>query len=260
MTPEVLLFDLDDTLMIEEASAEAAFNEVSKYAYEKYGVNPGKFHESIRKNARKLWHELPAHPFCQKIGISSWEGLWANFTGDHEMLQLLASYKDYYQFESWNNSLLEFNIDNKDFAVKLSEMFRQERRKRHITFPETHRVLEDLSSEYQLGLITNGAPDLQWEKINGGRLNKYFNHIIISGEVNIGKPDKQIFEIALNKFGTGKERAIMIGDSIDTDIAGARASRIKSVWLKRNNNTQYEYTTEPDYIIKNLKELVLLFK
>jgi putative hydrolase of the HAD superfamily len=259
MTPEVVLFDLDDTLIIEKASAEAAFTEVSKYTQEKYNVNPDRFQESVRKNARKLWYELPAHPYCKKIGISSWEGLWANFTGEHKMLQLLASYKDYYQFASWYNTLLEFNIDDKDFAHKISDLFRQERRKRHILFPETAGVLEHLSSGYQLGLITNGAPDLQWEKINGSGLGKYFEHIIISGEVNCGKPGKQIFKIALNKFGAWKESVIMVGDSIDTDIAGAAASGIRSVWLNRNNNIPCEHTIKPDYIIKNLKKLASLF-
>lgn len=67
MNPEVILFDLDDTLMIEKASAEATFIEVSKYVLKRYGINPGKFHESVRKNARKLWYELPAHPYCKKI-------------------------------------------------------------------------------------------------------------------------------------------------------------------------------------------------
>jgi putative hydrolase of the HAD superfamily len=73
-----------------------------------------------------------------------------------------------------------------------------------------------------------------------------------------GKPDKQIFEIALNKFGAGKESVIMIGNSIDTDIAGAGASGIKTVWLNRNNNIHCEHTIKPDYIIKNLKELASL--
>ena len=88
-------------------------------------------------------------------------------------------------------------------------------------------MLDHLVSEFQLGIITNGAPDLQWEKINGGNLKKYFKHIIISGEVNYGKPDKQIFNVALNKFQVNKESVIMIGDSIDSDIEGAKASGIK---------------------------------
>jgi len=260
MIPEVILFDLDDTLMVEKGSAAAAFIEVSKYARKKYDINPEKFQESVRRNARKLWYELPAHPYCKKIGISSWEGLWANFVGDHEMLQLLASYKSFYQFTSWYNSLKEFKINDKAFAGVLSEMFRRERRKRHLLYPETIEVLDNLASEFQLGLITNGPPDLQWEKINGGKLAKYFEHIIISGEVNFGKPGKEIFKIALDKFKVTKEEVIMIGDSIDRDIEGAKASGIKAVWLNRDSTDQKDLPVQPDYIIKNLKELITLFE
>ncbi len=259
MTPEVLLFDLDDTLMVEKSSAEASFTEVSKYVQQKYGINPEIFHESVKRNARKLWHELPTHPYCKKIGISSWEGLWADFSGDHEMLKLLSSYKNFYQITSWYNSLKEFKIYDKDFAGILSQMFRRERRKRHLLFPESIEVLKNLEPVSRLGLITNGAPDLQREKISGGNLKKYFKYIIISGEVNVGKPDKQIFNIALDKFKVNKESVIMIGDSIDRDIQGAKDTGIKAVWLNRNNSDPGDLTVRPDYIVKNLMELIPLF-
>jgi putative hydrolase of the HAD superfamily len=260
MTPEVILFDLDDTLIVEKTSAEAAFREVSGHVRDKYGVDPLMFQSSVRMNARKVWYSLPAHPYCKKIGISSWEGLWAEFKGEHKMLRSLASYKDYYRFTSWYNTLLEFKINDKDFAIRLSEMFCSERRKRHVLFPETASVLENLYAEYPLGLVTNGAPDLQRTKINGAGLDKYFRHIIISGEVNVGKPDRRIFEIALKMFGVREESTIMVGDSIDTDIAGAAASGIKTVWLKRDSSTCEEHAIRPGYIISDLSGLVPLFK
>jgi putative hydrolase of the HAD superfamily len=260
MKNTVILFDLDDTLIVEKASAEAAFRSVSEYASEKYGVNPSIFQASVRKNARKVWYSLPTHPYCKKIGISSWEGLWANFSGKHKMLRLLASYKDHYRLTSWHNTLLEFNINDRDFAGRLSEMFCSERRKRHVLFPETSSVLESLSAQYVMGLVTNGAPDLQRTKIKGGGLGKYFRHIIISGEVDTGKPDRKIFEIALDRFGAGRESAVMVGDTIDTDIAGAAASGIKTVWLKRDSGISQEQTIKPDYIISDLSRLVTLFE
>jgi putative hydrolase of the HAD superfamily len=260
MTPEVILFDLDDTLIVEKASAEAAFMAVSEHARDRYGVDPLMFQSSVRRNARKVWYSLPAHPYCKKIGISSWEGLWAEFKGEHKMLRSLASYKDYYRFTSWYNTLLEFNINDKDFAGRLSELFCNERRKIHVLFPETASVLENLYAEYPLGLVTNGAPDLQRTKINGAGLDRYFRHITISGEVNVGKPDRRIFEIALKMFGVRGESTIMVGDSIDTDIAGAAASGIKTVWLKRNSSTCGEHAIKPDYIISDLNELAPLFK
>jgi putative hydrolase of the HAD superfamily len=256
MKPEVIFFDLDDTLMVEKASAERTFIEVSKYVENKYGINPDEFHSSIREIARDIWHKLPSYPYCKKIGISSWEGLWADFIGDHEMLKLLAEHKEYYQFTPWHITLQKFNIDNREFSTELAERFRKERKKRHVLFPETKNVLEKISADYKLGIITNGTPDLQLQKIKGGQISKYFNHIIISGEVNHGKPERQIFQIALDKFNTGKEKAIMVGDSIERDIGGAKAFGIKAVWLNRNNMDENNLPVKPDFIIRDLNDLL----
>lgn len=65
--------------------------------------------------------------------------------------------------------------------------------------------------------------------------------------------------LIVKKFRAIKENAIMVGDSIDRDIEGAKLSGIKSVWLDRNNNNKQEYTARPDYTIKNLRELISLF-
>ena len=255
MIVKVILFDLDETLMPEKASAEKVFMKVAKHVQEKYGTDADKFHSSIRSNARKIWHQLPSHPWCKKIGISSWEGLWAEFQGDHEMLRYLAGKKEYYQLMPWHITLQEFNIDDRDFASVLSQMFIRERRKEHVLFPETKNVLEILSSQYRLGIVTNGSPDLQRRKINGGKLNGYFEHIIISGEVNHGKPDRQIFEIAVEKFDADKGKVLMVGDNIENDIAGAGAAGIKTVWVNRNDKDESVLPVNPDFIIKGLNEL-----
>ncbi len=256
MTFNVILFDLDETLMLEKASAEKIFLKVARYVQERYGINADEFHALIRANAKKLWHELPSYPYCMKIGISSWEGLWAEFTGDHETLRYLAANKDYYQLMPWHITLQEFNIDNKDFAAQLSQMFIRERRKEHVLFPETKNVLEILSSQYQLGIITNGSPDLQRRKINGGNLSGYFQHIIISGEVNYGKPDNQIFQISVDKFGTDADKVLMVGDNIENDIAGANACGIKTAWVNRNSKDEGALPVSPDFIIKDLDALL----
>ena len=56
-------------------------------------------------------------------------------------------------------------------------------------FSDVEANLIKLREIYQLALVTNGAPDLQREKIQGSKLALYFDAILISGEVGIGKPD-----------------------------------------------------------------------
>src|SRR4030043_1479184 len=81
---EAIVFDMDDTLVIEEASAADAFLETCRLAEERFRINTEELHATIRETCRKLWHESPARAYCLEIGISSWEGLWARFEGDDD--------------------------------------------------------------------------------------------------------------------------------------------------------------------------------
>jgi putative hydrolase of the HAD superfamily len=254
MRRNIIFFDLDDTLILEEPSAEVSIIAASKIAQEKHGIDPKKLHKSVRTHARELWRSMPTYKYCNSIGISSWEGLWAKFVGENESLRRLNNLAEYYQSASWYNALFDFNIDDKDLAYELSKRFHNERRKRHILFPETLEILNKFVGQYRLGLITNGIPELQWEKIRGGGIESYFEHIIISGDVNIKKPNKEIFLTALKKFKTLKKNCVMVGNSLNSDILGAKNVGIFSVWINRDDsNTKKEI--KPDNTITNLLEL-----
>ena len=74
MKYKVILFDLEDTLVVEEASAEEAFLATCEYAREEHEVNPEKLCQSVRQHAHQLWYTSPTITYCRAIGISSWEG------------------------------------------------------------------------------------------------------------------------------------------------------------------------------------------
>ncbi|GAI52481.1 unnamed protein product, partial [marine sediment metagenome] len=89
-------------------------------------------------------------------------------------------------------------------------------------------------------------------------LEDYFDVIVISEEVGIEKPDKQVFQVALDKLGVEAENAVMVGNRIDADIVGANRVGMKSVWFRWND--RYEETVgseeeKPNFIIKSLAEL-----
>ena len=88
-------------------------------------------------------------------------------------------------------------------------------------FPHAHETLAYLQSKYTLHIISNGFESATRRKVAGTGLAKYFENIIISELVGINKPDKAIFEHALNLAGANKEESIMIGDSLEADIYGA---------------------------------------
>ncbi len=255
MKKTVIFFDLDDTLVVEEACAERSFIATSIYAQKKYGINPNELHVSVRTRARELWHKMPTYPYCSEIlGISSWEALWAKFIGENKNLKKLNKLAGQYQTNSWYKGLLDFNIDDRTFAKELSRRFNIERRKRHILFPEVMEVLKKIASNYRLGLITNGTPDLQWEKIKGAGIESFFEHVVISGDVNVKKPNKEIFLRAIISFKTTKENCIMAGNSLGSDILGAKNAGIYSIWINRNKK-ELKGDIQPDKIITNLNEL-----
>ena len=109
--------------------------------------------------------------------------------------------------------------------------------------------------KHKIGLITNGAPDLQWKKIIGGNLQPYFDSIIISGEHGFGKPDIRLFHKALEGLDCDESATVMVGDSMRSDIQGAKQAGIKSVWINRENKKITDETIIPDYKIASLSEL-----
>jgi len=249
-----ILFDLDDTLMVEEASAEAAFLATCERAREQYGIDPEVLSQAVRCQARQLWRASPTITYCRAIGISSWEGLWARFLGEEPKLKALHAWAPTYRREAWSRALVEHGVRDLSFAEHLAATFQDERRSRHIVFPNAEPTLKALRGTYRLALVTNGAPDLQREKLQGANLAHYFDAVIISGEVGFGKPEPRIFALALDKLAARPERAVMVGNSLTRDIIGAQQSGLRGIWINRSGVDCGEEVT-PDAQITSLSEL-----
>jgi putative hydrolase of the HAD superfamily len=88
--------------------------------------------------------------------------------------------------------------------------------------PKTTDILIYLKSKgYRLGVISNGLTIKQWEKLIRLNLHHFFDEIITSEEVGFEKPDKRIFEEAVDKMNCKAENSIMVGDKYEIDIVGA---------------------------------------
>ena len=249
-----IFFDFDDTLVIEGASADAAFLATCEHAYKKHGIDPNALHQAVRFHAGELWRASETITYCRAIGISSWEGLWAGFLGSDTNLKRLRRWAPTYRRETWFRALADYGVCDLPFAKQLSTTFRSERRARHIVFPDVEDTLESLRQVYQLALVTNGAPDLQREKIHGTQLARLLDKILISGEVGIGKPDTRIFKLALETIAASPKETVMIGDSLTRDILGAQQAGLKGIWLNRSGKDSISPVV-PDAEIRNLSQL-----
>ena len=77
--------------------------------------------------------------------------------------------------------------------------------------PEYYPFLKSYKKHFEVGIITNGSTQRQKAKIINTNLNNYFDTIIISEEVGFSKPDKRIFELALNKLNVQSENILFVG-------------------------------------------------
>ena len=103
-------------------------------------------------------------------------------------------------------------------------------------------------------MLTNGSPSLQREKIVGTGIGGFFDDIVISGEVGVGKPAPEMFSAVTNRVGEAPDEVVMVGDSLPRDIAGAQKVGWRAVWINRNEEVlPAEYT--PDIVLATLSAL-----
>lgn len=102
-------------------------------------------------------------------------------------------------------------------------------------FPETIPVLERLH-ECRMGIITNGPVADQSYKLEKNGLIRYFDTVVISEAVGYSKPEKEIFDAALQKAGQIPSGSIFIGDSYENDYLGGKNAGMKAIWLDRKKS------------------------
>ena len=103
-----------------------------------------------------------------------------------------------------------------------------------VPFPNLIPMLEELkSSGIRLGMITNGFTDFQSSNIRALGIELYFDVILISEKEELRKPDRRIFERALDRLGVEASNTIFVGDHPLSDVEGSAKAGLVSVW-KRN--------------------------
>jgi len=253
MKVETVLFDLDETLIEEEASNDASALAACALAHQRHGADVNLILKALRAHSLELWRAGPALEYCRDIGISAREGLWGAFTGDASShLKILREWIPGYRLDAWKRALAAVAIDDAAMAHEMAEIFLADRKQRHVVFPESRAVLANLRSRVKLGMITNGASDIQREKILGSELAEFFDVILVSGEEGFGKPKPEIFRLAIDRLGVDESSAVMIGDSLARDVAGAAGVGIKTIWVNRLGREGSDRFPMPDAEVRDL--------
>ncbi|WP_152042737.1 HAD family hydrolase [Salinigranum salinum] len=118
--------------------------------------------------------------------------------------------------------------------------------------PGAREVVDRFADDYRLGVVTNGHPDVQRPKLAEVDLDTAFETVVFAGHDTAPKPAPDPFDRALTTLGSTADRAVHVGNSLASDVAGANAAGLRSVWIPAYEERA---TAEPHYRLESLTEL-----
>lgn len=126
----------------------------------------------------------------------------------------------------------------------------------HCFLPGALETLNLLKEKYRLFLVSNGNPPVQYPRLESAGITHYFEKLFISMEIGHNKPSVEFFDHCFSQIpGFDKTKAIIVGDSLFSDIRGGINAGIKTCWVNPNHRPILEQIV-PDYQIENLPQLL----
>ena len=98
-------------------------------------------------------------------------------------------------------------------------------------------ILDYLTLNYKLHIITNGFEEVQYKKLKNSGIVHYFSTVTTSEEVGVKKPNSKVFLTALKKANSLPEESVMIGDSLEADILGANNIGMQTIFYNYRNES-----------------------
>lgn len=125
--------------------------------------------------------------------------------------------------------------------------------------PFARELITSLKSRYRLGVISNtafsGDRELR-EALRRMEILDAFGAVISSKDAGVAKPDPAIYRLAARRLEVTLESAVMVGDRLETDIAGARAAGIPGIWLCHDPQPdRHPLAALADFTVHSLQEV-----
>ena len=235
MKPEAILFDLDDTILADDAVNEKAWGIVLEKPIP----------EARKLDIARLWAAIRQ------------AGDW--YYGDPERLRRARLDLRTARREVVTMALSSIGVNDRRLARELADSYGEEKEKAIFVHPGAIETISHLWKEgIPMALLTNGNSERQRKKIERFELARFFDHILIEGELGMGKPDEQIFRRALELLGVvHPSQTWMVGDGLETDVRPAQKLGIYAIWVDwRGEGLPESSVVRPDRIIRRLCELL----
>jgi putative hydrolase of the HAD superfamily len=222
-----LFFDLDHTLWDFEKNSKESLADL----YQNFGLH--------------AWNLSELSAFQQEFSIVNkryWSMLESNQIGHEELRR-----------RRFRDTLVNLGVEaDETLGLQLNEAFLELLPQKSHLIEGAIEILDFLAPHYELHIISNGWQDVQARKINSSKIGHYFKEVITNERADARKPDKRIFDYAIQITNAKLSESIMIGDNFEADILGAINAQMDSVFYNPDGITA---TQKPTFEIKKLMEL-----
>jgi putative hydrolase of the HAD superfamily len=200
--PRAILFDLDDTLFDHRRSAQAALREVHRVHA------AGLAFEALERHHTRYLEEMHIEVLAGRIGLDD---------ARRERFRRV--------FEALGAPLGPADVDAVASAYRSGYMTARR------PLEGAADLLAELQPHARIAIVTNNLLEEQQDKLAVCGLTPFVDVLVASEDVGVSKPDRRIFEIALERAGVSAQDAVMVGDAWVNDIAGAHRAGIRAVWF-----------------------------
>ncbi len=212
---------------------------------------------AMRATCAALAADLPGVSADDLVAANTaaWQRLWPDVEDDY---MLGGRRGDEVGRDPWRATLEACGLEGDAVVDRAVAIWAEEERASFRLFPDVLPALEALAAAgIRVGMVTNGASVVQREKLDATGLTGRLDPLIISSEVGVKKPDPAIFEVALARGGVLAAEALLVGDHLWHDVAGAMAVGIRGVWLDRRGTGREADQPQPDATIRSLEALAV---
>jgi putative hydrolase of the HAD superfamily len=222
-----LFFDLDHTLWDFDTNAKECLVEIyNEFDLKSKSIESfDKFFDTYEVHNNMLWGRYE-HGYISSEELK-WKRMWL--------------------------TLLDFKIADEKLSREMGDYYLEILPRKSKVYDYTFEILNYLTGKgYALHLLTNGFDKTQRGKLASSKLDGYFRNIITSEVANSTKPLKEMFDFALKQTGGLAENSIMLGDNLETDIAGALNIGMDCVFVNHAHKNINPHST---YMVSHFKEL-----
>ena len=225
-----VFIDLDDTLWDFHANAKSSLQEI-------YDA----------KNLNQYFDSFDQYfSIYAKRNVELWEQYGKGTISKQEL-----------SLERFLHPLIQVGINNSTLAKQIGDEYLELLPTRKALIPFAKDLLEYLYPKYPLTIVSNGFIEVQYKKLHSCHIEQYFTHVVLSEAAKALKPDKRIFDFAMQLNNVSASQCIMIGDSYEADIIGGKNAMIDQIYFDPKEKT-LSGSFPATYHVKNLQEILAI--